>query len=386
MRKKSIKSNVTFNIEIAIDNFESKQPLFESDVVYHTQTGKTDHVTIYTNKIIIKGKRRDTNAFISFQKQNDLTEFYKSTIYDQILKSLIFFYYATKKAPIITSISFILNEDKDSITIIEKTEINFLIGKSMKLFDNIQFNIDGKKIFEKDKKGKCFYDSSLFLLQANHESSQFYTFERLWKSFNLIYNMHSNSTIDSEGLDKIIKYIKSNPTHFKSSTTKLLSIEDDTFASFRWEDLIKNSLKQDKFKVLFSDYKTEKIQNVFKSRAIWLKKIKNKILEKKRNELSNNQKESKSYEKLQKQITTISSIDFYEKTSIKEPTEDEKLSDYLQLILRNYIYFVRCSYFHGSKNDNKYKLFTRNNNPELSFINSFMSQLIIDCLVNIDKL
>ena len=38
------------------------------------------------------------------------------------------------------------------------------------------------------------------------------------------------------------------------------------------------------------------------------------------------------------------------------------------------------------KGENSNIYFTRNNNPELSFINSFMSQLIIDCLVNIDKL
>ena len=72
--------------------------------------------------------------------------------------------------------------------------------------------------------------------------------------------------------------------------------------------------------------------------------------------------------------------------TIVVPTEDEKLSDFLKLILRNYIYFVRCSYFHGSKNDDKYKLFTANNNLELDFINSFMSQLIIDCLADIENL
>lgn len=386
MRQKSIKCNVTFCIEIAMQTCDNNQILFESDVVYHSQTQKTDHIKINTNGIIIKGKRSDTKAFISFQNQNDLTEFYKSTIYDQILKSLIFVYLATKKAPVIESISFILNDDENSKIIKTTPEINFLTGESLKLFDNIQFNIDTKKIFEKNKKGKCFYDSSLFLLQANHEDSQFHTFERLWRSFNLIYNMHSDSTKDAVGLDKIIDYIKANPSHFTSSIKKLLSIGDEVFNSLRWEELITNSVKRGTLKELVSNYKTERIINVFKFKEKWLIKCKDKLLDKKRQELSRKQPGSTNYNSLQTQIDALSSTDFYGNTIITTSTEVERLSDYLKLILRNYIYFVRCSYFHGSKNDDKYKLFTTNNNLELEFINSFMCQLIIDCLADIENL
>lgn len=386
MRQKSIKCNVTFCIEIAMQTCDNNQILFESDVVYHSQTQKTDHIKINTNGIIIKGKRSDTKAFISLQNHNDLTEFYKSTIYDQILKSLIFVYLATKKAPVIESISFILNDDENSKIIKTTPEINFLTGESLKLFDNIQFNIDTKKIFEKNKKGKCFYDSSLFLLQANHEDSQFHTFERLWRSFNLIYNMHSDSTKDAVGLDKIIDYIKANPSHFTSSIKKLLSIGDEVFNSLRWEELITNSVKRGTLKELVSNYKTERIINVFKFKEKWLIKCKDKLLDKKRQELSRKQPGSTNYNSLQTQIDALSSTDFYGNTIITTSTEVERLSDYLKLILRNYIYFVRCSYFHGSKNDDKYKLFTANNNLELDFINSFMSQLIIDCLTDIENL
>lgn len=386
MRKKSIKSNVKFCIEITLLYCDSKQTLFESDVVYHTQTQKTDHITINTNDIIIKGARCDTKAFVSFQKQNDLADFYKSTIYDQMLKSLLFVYLTTKKVPVIGSIYIILNDDEESKIIKTNTEINFLTGKSLKLFDNLQFDIDGKKIFEKNEKGKCFYDSSLFLLQANHEDSQFHAFERLWRSFNLIYNMHSGSTKDAVGLDKIIDYIKANQSHFTSSITKLISIEDSVFDFLRWEELITNSVKRNNLVELVSDYKTERIINIFKSREKWLLKCRNTILDKKRQELSNKEQGSDRYKKLQTQIAALSSTDFYRNTIIEVPTEDEKLSDFLKLILRNYIYFVRCSYFHGSKNDDKYKLFTANNNLELDFINSFMSQLIIDCLTDIENL
>ena len=62
---------------------------------------------------------------------------------------------------------------------------------------------------------------------------------------------------------------------------------------------------------------------------------------------------------------------------------DQKTEDYLKLILCNYIYFVRCSFFHGELNDAFFHLFTTTKlKDEFDFINSFLVILLIDCYKN----
>lgn len=107
--------------------------------------------------------------------------------------------------------------------------------------------------------------------------------------------MHSGSTKDAVGLDKIIDYIKANQSHFTSSITKLISIEDSVFDFLRWEELITNSVKRNNLVELVSGYKTERIINIFRSREKWLLKCRNTILDKKRQELSNREQGSAGY-------------------------------------------------------------------------------------------
>lgn len=391
-KKRSIANNVDFKviIDFGANSFNPKK-LYKGKVIYHPQTKKTDDVNITADKITINGHRGKTDAFKSLDEWNNLSSFYKSTVYDVMLSSLIFYYLKNfETAMQINSITFILNDNEDEKITKQGTDIKFFDSKKQNLLSDTSVNVlNCDVVFKKSTIGKCFFNSSLYLLQAEHENTLFHAFERLWRSFNLIYNFHSGSTSDADGLKRIIQFIIKNNEQFKSSLDFLTSIDEEMLNTFRWEKLINNSVARKNFVDLVSGYKDSALLKIFNTKKSWIQKkrdgLKNKF-EKEFNATSDNEKNLKKKQKIKNEIKALENLNLDFKITNKEIDDDEKIFEYLKLILQHYIYFVRCSYFHGSQNDSKYELFKNQKTNELDFINKFLAKLIVDCLNNINQL
>lgn len=134
-------------------------------------------------------------------------------------------------------------------------------------------------------------------------------------------------------------------------------LKEFDLTSFRWAELILNiSGKNGNTNELSSGYSCEKIKNVLINFDIdsYTGEDK-KVLEKFKKELENNKNINKN--------------------------EKNEEYEYLKVFLQNYCYFVRCSFFHGGKNDAKYTLFKVSNyDKELELINEYLSCLVSEFL------
>lgn len=368
-------ANINFKISIIINSAnKSDEVLFDDEIFYHFKSDNTDKICIKNSSIEIIGHRDSTLAFKGFTEAENLNNFYKSTIYTQILRSLIFYCYKTSECPKIASITFVINNDEKNKIVKSKDEINFLgkfVGKST-LLDFSKLN--AKRIFERGDAGKCFFDSSLYLLQALTEENEFFRFERLWRSFNNIFNYAGQTHTDSDGLKNIKEFIKNNDRSFALSLNFLTSIDTKLLYSLRWKECILYQIHQGKyFFDSIREYSYPTIVEIFKSREDWLEQIKNQY---KKYATKNNNKD------ILKAVNSLEQLPAYFSKLTEDNSKGKKNEDYLTLIMRWYIYFVRCSYFHGNKNDRKYSLFKDPLLSELQFINEYLQLLIVDCLSN----
>lgn len=355
-KSRRITKKVDFEIKISFDNSVSEEILEPKQIQYHATAKNKDLVSIKTDEIFIKGFRNETKAFESLKEWKDLWKFYSSSIYDDILKSLVFYQLKEIITPKITQITIILNEDKENPIVESKEKIAYFqsINKK-KVLDNIFINCE--KIFEFGKKGNAYLNSAFYWIQSKYEKNKFYEFERLWRSFNGLYNYFTNGTSDAKGLEKVIGIISANKELFSESLSKLKKLP---FDNFRWAAMILN-------------YESRKEKNEYKELiSLFSKDEVKKIIE----QLD---KEDYDKDKLKKMTEFDKKVE-----NNKAIIEEEK---WLKLFLRYYIYFVRCSFFHGGKNDAKYNLFTVSRyDNELEFINKYLSCLICECLNAFEKL
>ena len=390
-KSRRITKKVDFEIKISFDNSVSEEISLSKQIQYYKKTPKFDTVSIKNCEISIKGHRDTTKAFLSIKEWRqdeencDLNQFYNSTLYDEIIESLAFYYLYTGDFSLKNIYIELNNETKFEF---DKNDISLFSTSPTMIFSLRKFE-NADKVFEK----KEYLNSALYLLQAKHEQNNFYAFERLWKSFNAIYRFYSGDKQDAQGLEKIAKFIKNNSEDFKESL-ELLKNEDINI--FRWNSFIQNCVEQENLAdVVESNYSSKEIRSVFEYRKDFIEKKKNELLkklEKKLDKCSNNNDSSKDNTKkkefLQKKIGNLKKMKIPPTlTSSKKPNTEVLNQEYIKLFLRYYIYFVRCSFFHGGKNDAKYNLFkvSRYDN-ELEFINKYLSCLICECLNAFEKL
>jgi len=361
-KSRSITNNVNFEITISFDNSVSEEILEPQQIQYHATAKNKDLVSIKTDEIFIKGSRNETKAFESLKEWKDLWKFYSSSIYDDILKSLVFYQLKEIITPKITQITIILNEDKENPIVESNEKIAYFQNVNKKIvLDNIFINCE--KIFEFGKKGNAYLNSAFYWIQSKYEKNKFYEFERLWRSFNGLYNYSTNGTSDAKGLEKVIGIISANKELFSESLSKLKKLP---FDNFRWSAMILNYETRKDRKIKNNKTEYENLISLFSKEEV------ERIIEQLDKEDYDNDKFKKMTE-------------FYKAIENNKATVEEE--KWLNLFLRYYIYFVRCSFFHGGKNDAKYNLFTVSRyDNELEFINKYLSCLICECLNAFEKL
>jgi len=172
----------TYRIEILFETDKHKKTLFIGKVPYYVSTSFKDDIQIYNDKIIIEANR---SAIIRLD-----VIFYNhfSSLYNQVLKSLLFYYGSTRKFTKIISVK--ISRVRSSKTLETKTfkdnQFNQVLDNTFKI--NHQISQDRlQELFLETPKGHSTLITISYILTANSIQSESDRFEKLWKAFNKIF-------------------------------------------------------------------------------------------------------------------------------------------------------------------------------------------------------
>ena len=170
-----------YTIQILFDT-ENDSNIFIGQVPYYGSTTYFDDFKIFNDKIIIEANR---SAIIQL---DNIFYNHFSSLYNQILKALLFYYASTRKFAKITSIKI---SRKRSQKILEEKEFkdnqfNQVLNDSFKLNYKID-KIRLQELFNETPKGQTTLIAVSYLLISNTVLSESDKFEKLWKSFNKLF-------------------------------------------------------------------------------------------------------------------------------------------------------------------------------------------------------
>lgn len=346
--------NLEYQIILKLKN-NSTVGLFSDNIPYYKDTTHLDSCEILENQILIKGHR---------QKEIDIedeTNLYRSTIYTQIMKALIFLKLKSSENCEIIEIE-IKKAEKEKKLYSDKIKPLFI--KSDRFSNNFD-NTNLKKIFMEEDRYRIMLRSLFLWIQGMSSDDPLLKFENLWKAFNQIYIFHSKTKNETKSLIKFRDFMIKNESFF-NETKKIVEnmSSNDLRNKFRWRNLILNDhdtlSKTKEYLEFIKRYSDLRIMDLFAQticyREEYLKQ--NGLLGDANNHIKT-----------------------YSKKSIKSDIE------VVCLIAIKYAYFIRCKYFHGEYNDHFFSLFKiGKNDDEISFVNNILSSLIVDTVNNIDEI
>lgn len=350
---KGKKTNIDFSIIISlVDNStvskEYKMVYFQGKSKKGKTIEKRDNIQLCENKIIISGYRESSDIFYNLEN-NEFQTLYSSTLYKIIIKTICNYIILSKKLLFIEKIN--INYNQFSLEFSAEKIYLFSKNEHKTNIPGIE-TIDSDFLFSNNNKSKKFFDSFLYFVQALNEKESYYKFERLYRALNILMNYQGNTNKDAQALKALTELCSNNKENFTRSIKYLLNPDINIYDKFRWSSFIKNKHNR----------KNQPIEILTIIKDSYLISI---ILQRKKN-LKEEETEALERNKLNTSISL-----------------DQKTEDYLKLILCNYIYFVRCSFFHGELNDAFFHLFTTTKlKDEFDFINSFLIILLIDCYKN----
>lgn len=351
---KGKKTNIDFEITIFLTEKSNVNSTYEMEYFRgKTKKGKNivkkDKIILSENKINISGHRETSDIFFNLES-NEFQTLYSSTLYKNIIKIICNYIILSRKLLFIEKIlikynQFSLEYDSQKIHLFAEND------KTPPVIPNLE-NVDSSFLFSSNKKSKKFFDSFLYFIQALNETESYYQFERLYRALNILMNYQGNTISDKNALDALKDLCSRNKENFESSINYLINTDANIYDKLRWSNFLKNkhNRKDRAIEILGTITNPDIISVIFRRR----KNLKDEEIECMERNISS---------------TTIS--------------WERKFDEYLDLILCNYIYFVRCSFFHGELNDAFFHLFeaTKLKN-EFDFINQFLILFLLDCYKN----
>jgi len=352
MDKKNIYAiTVSFNID-------TRKLLFKDSVAYLGSKSYQDEIEIYSNEINISASRS------SNVKLSNIFYNHNSSLYNQIIKTLAFYYSSTKKFVEIQSLfitrkrsSKILDKKK-----LKKAEINQIIANNFSLSYSLKKD-NLSVLFSETEKGKTTLNALTYLLKANSCENEDEKFEKLWKSFNQLYRLIGQKNTEFDCLVEIKKFINKNYARLNYSTKSVTKLDArELRLPLRWRAMIINNYDTEKQTKNYRDsilrYSDHRVMNVYKetlgNREQFLK--------------------NKGYYK-----EVVAHLDNH--INAKTIIDNELIS---VLILR-YMYFVRNKTFHGEKIDSTFRLAINKEIKEFKWLNEKLEPFIID-LINCNDL
>jgi hypothetical protein len=343
-----------YTIEIHFDIESQTKTLFIGQVPYFGSASFFDDFKIHNDKIIIEAKR---SAIIPL---DNIFYNHFSSLYNQILKSLLFYYASTRKFSKIKSIK--ISRARSQKTLEEKlfkgNQFNQVLDNSFKL----NYQIEQSRLvelFNESPKGQTTLIAISYLLISNTSLSESDKFEKLWKSFNKLYTHIAGDNKDFNCLRFLRQFVINNPQILILSSHKVNSLSTNKLRnSIRWRGM------------LLDNYDTEAKTESFKDFVLRYsdKRIMEILLETNYGHRENFLK-NKGF---------FVAVDSHIQNSIAADTNND--NEVVSLLTGKYMYFVRNKTFHGEKVDSSFRLSVNKEDNELKFLNGLLETYIIDII------
>lgn len=348
-----------YTIEIHFDIKGRTKNIFSGQVPYFGSASFSDDFKISNDKIIIEAKR---SAIVPL---DNIFYNHFSSLYNQILKSLLFYYASTRKFAKITSIK--ISRARSLKTLEEKifkdNQFNQVLDNSFKLDYQID-QVKLQELFNETAKGQTTLIAISYLLISNTALSESDKFEKLWKSFNKLFTQIAGEKKDFNCLRYLRQFVIDNPNILTLSSNKVSSLTTNKLRNaIRWRGM------------LLDNYDTEAKTGAFRDFVLRYsdKRIMEIILETKYG----------YRETFLKNQGFFVAVDNHIQNSIAANTKND--NEVVSLLTGKYMYFVRNKTFHGEKVDSSFRLSVNKEDNELKFLNSILEPYLVD-LINANDL
>ena len=335
----------------------TKTNLFSGNIDYLGSRSYTDNIEIWENKIQITCYRSAKIDLSSvFYNHN-------SSLYNQLLKSLVYYYARRGEFVEIRKIAIIHSKNVAAqvTRTLGRNEINQIINPNFKFTYNFQSSKLGI-IFSESEKGKSILNSLTYLIKANNLDDEYEKFERLWKSFNPLYRLIGQRRTEIDNLIETRNFIVNNSVDFSISLPKVANLNAEEFRNpLRWRAMILNNHPTENdangFRTSITRYSDYRIMTAYldtignreqflKNRGYYTEVI---------NHINNN-------------IANNTKVDI----------------ELVCILTLRYMYFVRNKSFHGEKMDSAFRLTENNELKEFQWLSDKLEPIIFD-LINCNE-
>lgn len=347
---------VRINIKSELDSFH---PLNKENIYFKREDKSyIDNIMFELDIITITGSR---TAKIDSEKS-----LYSSlnSIFKGIIKSLTYRHFKFGGFEVV-DIVFIQNENiRNEKGIVQRFKKKMDLEIDEEVFE---------KIFSDHKVSEPLVNSLVYLNLSDYTND--FSFENLWRSFNSISRLITNKDKDYDQIKKMKDIIKNKETYFKSSIDKS-------------KELLDYYLENNEDFYIFINRK----KNIINPKV-----IDNLIKQREKNSLSSSNLEKEALEYKDERILSIYQSYIEEYCLRKNDVKVEK--EYAEIILKiknnkqennlydadilcfyiDYIYFLRCEYFHASKMDWNY-LYSTEETELINNLTGILREFIVDCL------
>lgn len=340
-----------YTIEILFNKSENELML-KNNIEYIGSKIYKDTINIYANSITIEGYRS------SKINLNSIFYNHNSSLYNQIIKTLIYYYATIGKYVSIKEITVTRSRNNKTFETktLSKSNLKEILSPDFSMQNKISKD-KLKEIFSENDKGKSLFRSISYLLKANSIQDAGDKFERLWKSFNSIYKLIGQEVTEQKNLRELRTFILSNQECLKYSNRITDKISEKDLTKLRWIKLMKNNWgtenKTEDFKEFIKRHSDCRIMKMFK------------------NKLSFREKYLKTHN-YYTEVTTHIEDNISDKTIIN--------AEVISIICIKYLYFIRNKSFHGENLDHSFRLAVNNEITELEWTNKLLESFIIDLI------
>ena len=303
----------------------------------------SDKIIITGRTIVIEGKRSKN------LKPDEILNNTNSTLYKQLLKSIVYVYMTTGKQ--FSSNEIIITVDGEEKNYIENELLNpcpQMLGEEYRIE-----KCKSKKLFNNDSKSDKLLISCIWFIKGINE----HDFDYLWKSFNSLYSIISSSSTEFDKLCDTKQFMLEHWSSMTRTDTYMNTETTETIRKLRIREYVLNdfgsaskTMSYAEMVKSFKDYRLAKMFHDIKSYRI------------------DALKEQDLYTTVEKHIN-------------KCITDHDKVnSDLARFYILKYSYFIRNKYFHAEKGSPIFLLSINNEITELSKIECFLSLFICDLL------
>lgn len=347
-----------YTIEVFFTSTQSRN-IYSGAVPYYGSTIFRDSFSISQNKITIEANR---SAVI----QLDSIFFnHFSSIYNQLMKSLLFYYATVKK---FSQISLIEIKRERNGKILDSKQIkNTQFNQILSTVYNLSYTINParlEELFQESPKGTSTLVAISYILKANSGLSESEKFEKLWKAFNKLYILIGQHTQDFTCLRNLRTFILNHPGILPLSSAKVSNLSTDKFRnSIRWRimllDVFPSSAHATAFRDFALRYNDKRIMEILLQTNYGYR------------------------EDILKNAGHFNVVDNHIQNAIAQNVVDD--SEIIAFLTGKYMYFVRNKTFHGEKIDSSFRLVANKEDKELKFLNNILEPYLID-LINANNL